>query len=180
MLEGAMRKEIGDTIAQEAERLDELKYQAADVLDVKASIILVVVTFLGTLSGQILSLPDLPTNVKVAQIVAVVADCLAGMLTLVALWPRDFDLPPSTEESVAYVEKLEKHFDGQVGAEDLVFEEFRKSRARGISSRIKTNSKLVAFKSRLNHWTFYIVSTAVAAELVSLAWLVLRHLRLRI
>jgi hypothetical protein len=47
-----MKKEIEIALTEEQKRLDELFFQLGDVLDVKASIVLVAVSFLGAISGQ--------------------------------------------------------------------------------------------------------------------------------
>ena len=101
-----MQKTFADHIAEEAKRLDGISYQAGDVLDVKASTVLLAVTFLCTLSGQIVSVPDLRPTIKVIQVVAVAALCLSGLLTICALRPRDFDIPRDPKKLTAYVNAL--------------------------------------------------------------------------
>ena len=50
------RRQIVEVLRDDTEKLDELYFQLGDVLDVKASIILVLVTLLGAVSGQVLAL----------------------------------------------------------------------------------------------------------------------------
>jgi hypothetical protein len=173
-----MREEIVDALAEEARRLDEVNYEVADVLDVKASIILVALTFLGTLTGEILVISDLPATIRVIQIIAVIALSIAGILTIATLWPRHFDIPPNPQESAAYAEALREHFDGAPDAEDLVLRRFQKTQMELTLARIVTNNQLASSKSRFNRWAFYAVGVSVLAELASLLWLAFWHLHL--
>jgi hypothetical protein len=173
-----MRKEIADSLAEDAKRLDEINYSVGDVLDVKASIILVALTFLGTLSSQILLISDLPATIKVIQIIAVVALSIAAILTICTLWPRQFDIPPSPKESSAYAEELRNHFSGDPNAEGSLLQQFQIARLDLTLARIDTNNRFASSKSRSNRWAFYAVCVSVATELVSLTWLAFWHLHL--
>jgi hypothetical protein len=173
-----MQKEITYAVIDDAKRLDDLNYQVGDVLDVKASIILVVVTFLGTLSGEFLSITDLPTTIKIIQIVAVVMVSAAGILTLFALWPRQFDIPQKPEEVSEYVNALEAHFKGKPSNDSLVWEEFCKQRMDSILARIATNKELADSKARFNQWAFYALVMGILAQLTTLLWLAFSHLHL--
>lgn len=55
-----VRRDIADSITEDARRLDEISYQVGDVLDVRASIILVALTFFRGLSGGILTVSTYP------------------------------------------------------------------------------------------------------------------------
>jgi hypothetical protein len=173
-----MRKELADYVAEEAKRLDEISYQAGDVLDVKASIVLLVVTFLGTLSGQIVSVPDLPPIVKIIQVIAVAALCMSGLLTIAALWPRDFDIPRDPKKLALYVNALVEHFSDKPKPEDLALQWYEQARVDSVIDRITTNRGFASSKSRLNKWAFYAVAASLLAELISLLWLAIWHLRL--
>lgn len=173
-----VRKEIVDLVAEDAKRLDEIKYQVGDVLDVKASIILVAVTFLATLSGEILAVSDLPAAIKIIQVVAVVAVSVGGISTLWALWPRKFDIPPRPDESSAYAEELEEHFRGKLDSDELIVKQFTQTVMTLRLERIAANDKLASSKTKLNKCAFYSIGVAVFAELASLLWLAICHLHL--
>src|ERR1700721_4632100 len=68
-----MDEKLVDFLWEEITRLDEAIVDLGDALDVKASIVLVLATLLGAISGPILALHDLPDWVKVAQAIAVAA-----------------------------------------------------------------------------------------------------------
>ena len=71
---------------------DELTYQRGDTLDVKASIVLVVVTFLAGESAELLAKGNLTPAGKVTQIIAAAFLALAGILVWSQLWPREYEV----------------------------------------------------------------------------------------
>ena len=173
-----MRKEILNAVAEEARRKEDFYWRAGEALDLKASIILLVVTFLGTLSGQLLSLSDLPVPLRVVQLVAVLAVCASGILTLCGLWPRTFATSGDPNEHLKYANELEKYYQGQPNAEDLVERDFEKARTDIVLSQIATNEPLATSKSRFNKLAFYPLAVAVLADLASLVWLAIWHVHL--
>jgi hypothetical protein len=57
-----------DFIAEKAKDRDRFELELSDTFDVKASIVLLILTFLGTLSATLLTVERLPAPVKLAQI----------------------------------------------------------------------------------------------------------------
>src|SRR5580698_4493559 len=110
-----MDKEIKARIADEIRRVDEAFWSLVDVLDVKASVVLVAITFLGALSGQILGIDNLPLTIKILQILAILMLCVAGVLILRCLWLKEVMLPPSPDELIAWVKELKEVSDKDGG-----------------------------------------------------------------
>src|ERR1700722_4214172 len=137
-----MNKEVQNEINEQEKRLDEVFFQLGDVLDVKASVVLVVISFLGAISGQILTLSDLPLLIKVVQFVGVAGLATAVVLTVVSLWPRVFDLPKDREEWVAYAKEVDKHFEGKPDAARLTAERVIQSISEKRHERIVKNRAL--------------------------------------
>lgn len=79
------RRQIVEVLRGDTEKLDELYFQLGDVLDVKASIILVLVTLLGAVSGQVLALHGLSPALKFLQVISVLSLGFAVILTILAL-----------------------------------------------------------------------------------------------
>lgn len=171
-----MKKEIEDSLAQEQKRLDELFFQLGDVLDVKASIILVVITFLGTISSQVLVVPNLPNLIKGIQIIAVLALGFGLVATVWSLWPRAFEAPQDAAEWLDYLQKLEKHYAGKDDTSELVAKDFSQDMARRRQDRITRNRALAKTKAKFNNVAFRATVVAASAEAVSLVWLVFSHL----
>lgn len=172
-----MKEKIQNAIADDARRLDEIFFQLGDVLDVKASIILVVITFLGALSGQVLVLKDLPLTIKLMQVIAVLLLTASLSVTICSLWPREFDAPPKPEEWLDYLEQLTKHFeDEQTDSSDLILEEFEKAKARRTLERIAKNRGITNTKSDFNTWAFRGMLIAAGVQSLTLLWLAFWHL----
>jgi hypothetical protein len=173
-----MNKDLFNLIAEEAKRLDEITLQAGDVLDVKASIVLLAVTFLGTLSGQIVLVNDLPAPVKILQIVSIFGLCSAGILTIASLWPRDFRVPRDPGELAKYAEGLIAFYNRQANPNDLALVKYEQERMARFQYRISENEKLTSRKAKLNRWAFYSVAVSLLTELPSLLWLAFWHMHL--
>src|ERR1700727_2916720 len=92
-----MDEKLVDFLWEEITRLDDAIVDLGDALDVKASIVLVLATLLGAISGPILALHELPPWVKVAHAIAVAGLGFTVICALTALWPSEFTLPPHVE-----------------------------------------------------------------------------------
>ena len=171
-----MNNEIEKVVAEQEKRLDEMFFQLGDVLDVKASIILVVISFLGAISGQILVLRDLPYLIRGIQIVAVLA-LAGGLLASVrSLWPREFEAPPDMTEWTAYLAELEKYYSISENQAESVAKDFIQSVAERRQEKIATNRAFTKAKSAMNDWAFRGTVVAAFAQAVSLIWLAFWHL----
>ena len=171
-----MNKEIESVIAEHEKRLDELFFQLGDVLDVKASIILVVISFLGAISGQVLLVPDLAYLIKGMQVIAVLSLAGGVFATVRSLWPREFEAPPDTAEWLNYLRELEAYFVGKGNAEELITKEFSESISKRRQERIAKNRAMTQKKAKLNDWAFRGTVVAASTEAVSLIWLACWHL----
>lgn len=171
-----MQNDIEKAIRDEAKRLDELYYQLADVLDVKASIILVVDTFLGTLSAEILALKDLPLAIKIIQLLAIAVLCVVIIQTIRAIWPYKFEAPPRPQEWVEHSAKLESYFAGKLDASGLISEQFERDMAKRTLDRIAVNRNVTEKKSDANAWAFRGTAVVIALQLITLIWLAFWHL----
>lgn len=167
-----MQKEIADAIWEDVKRLDEVNFQLGDVLDVKASIILVVITLLGALSTSILLLPNLSATIKLVQVIAVVGIVLAVVFSIIALWPRDFKIPPTPESWVSHINKLKEEHKDCTDAAALILQKFHEARMRVAMKRITSNKAIAEKKAKLNDLSFYATAGAILMELITLGWLV--------
>src|SRR5260370_39212450 len=115
----SMKKEMETALAENDKRLDELFFQLGDVLDVKASIILVSISFLGTISALVLAVPGLPYLLRGIQILAVLSLAGGMFATVRFLWRRVFDAPPGTTKWLVHLQELAKHFAGKAASSGL-------------------------------------------------------------
>lgn len=79
-----------EIIIERLQQKDALLFHLSDTLDVKASIWLVVITFLATQTAGFLSDALLPGALRYAQIGSALSLAAAGALALVVLWPRNY------------------------------------------------------------------------------------------
>jgi hypothetical protein len=83
---------------------DRFELDLSDAFDVKASFVLLILTFLGTISATILTADKLTNRPKVAQIPVVVCVVISGILCVACLWPKDYlldDLPETYSDWLA-------------------------------------------------------------------------------
>ena len=75
---------------------DRFDLDLGAAFDVKASIVLLILTFLGTISATMLTADKLTAVPKVAQIPVIALIVISGILCVACLWPKDYlfdDLP---------------------------------------------------------------------------------------
>jgi hypothetical protein len=171
-----MNEKILDTLWEDANALDDAVVKLGDALDVKASIVLVLATFLGAVSGPILILHDLAAWVKFAQATAVAALGCAVVACLIALWPAEFILPPTVEAWEAFItEAADEQKDNPNGLDAVLLDLYR-SRLRKAKERIGINRRFTDRKSKYNSYAFYAVAIAILMDGATLVWLAHTHL----
>src|SRR5215469_16513274 len=89
-----MHVKIAEALEKDVEKLDEIHFGTGDALDAKASFVLVVLTLLAALSGQVVILHDLTRTIKTLQVLAILSIIVGVVMSILALWPRRFDIPP--------------------------------------------------------------------------------------
>jgi hypothetical protein len=75
---------------------DRFELDLGDTFDVKASIVLLILTFLGTISATMLTADRLAAAAKLAQIPVIASIVISGIFCVACLWPKDYlfdDLP---------------------------------------------------------------------------------------
>ncbi|MFZ0882840.1 MAG: hypothetical protein WAN14_05540 [Candidatus Acidiferrales bacterium] len=164
-----MRKEIADAVAEDAKRLDEMYYELGDTLDVKASIILVLAAFLGTVSGQVLTLPNLSWSIEVLQSLSVLSLGFCAVLTVLCLRIREFDGPPSPEQWAESLYTWSEHYAKYPTGDDDMLEHFEIEQKNLTSERIAENRKLAEEKAKMNRLALWATAAALGFEFLSLA-----------
>ena len=75
---------------------DRFELELGDTFDVKASIVLLILTFLGTIAATMLTADRLTAAPKLAQIPVIALVVISGISCVACLWPKDYlfdDLP---------------------------------------------------------------------------------------
>ena len=89
---------------------DRYELDLSDSFDVKASFVLLILTFLGTISATILTADHLTALAKLAQIPVIVGVVISGIFCVASLWPKDYlldDLPQTYTVWAADLEQSE-------------------------------------------------------------------------
>jgi hypothetical protein len=83
---------------------DRFELDLGDTFDVKASIVLLILTFLGTISATMLTAEKLTAAAKLAQIPVIASIVISGIFCVACLWPKDYlfdDLPEAYADWLA-------------------------------------------------------------------------------
>src|SRR5579863_10314787 len=149
-----------DLIIERLSAKDELTYQRGDTLDVKASIVLVVVTFLAGQSADLLAKGNLTPYGKIAQIVAAISIALAGILVWGQLWPREYEVE-AAEKFPQWKEDLEEFYsqdsDTSVTVSTLLIEGI----IARTTERIYAKSAINKRRSNLLLWSYIFASLSL-------------------
>jgi len=166
-----MNEKILQALWEDTNHLDDLAYSLGDALDVKASIVLVLCTFLGAVSASILALPDLARWVKFVQATAVAGIACAVVFCMGTLWPWEFLAPPRIEDWESFVTESAVDHKNQKDGLDAVLLELQGARLRVAKKRIATNLKLTTRNGKYNQRAIFAIAVVILMEGVTLAWL---------
>jgi hypothetical protein len=167
---------MSDTNAEVLERLqakDAMLFGLSDTLDVKSSIALVVITFLATQSGVFLASDQLPVGLSYIQLLSAFVLAAAGVVSLVALWPRDYETE-TAEELDVWEQQLRAHYQGNFDAEESVATAFRSGRIQRLKERIAANAEVDRVKSNLVAWSFRLSGIGLLLNMATLVGWALR------
>jgi hypothetical protein len=173
-----MNEKILQALWEDADRLDDALFTLGDALDVKASIVLVLATFLGAVSASILAIPTLTLApwVKFEQATAVAGLACAVVCCLVALWPSVFSLPPRIEDWESFVTESAGDHKNQKDGLEAVHLELQAARLRVAKKRIAINKRFTDRKAKFNGYAFYATAIVILADGATLLWLARTHL----
>jgi hypothetical protein len=143
---------------------DRFELELGDAFDVKASIVLLILTFLGTISATMLTADRLPAAPKLAQIPVIALVVISGMFCVACLWPKDYlfdDLPE------AYA-----NWQGDLGESDSERLEAVTALTMELANgRITHNHALNKTKAWSLNGAFWFMALALFAELGALAYI---------
>jgi hypothetical protein len=152
---------VNAELIERLEAKDAMLFGLSDTLDAKASIALVIITFLATQSGMFLATVGLPEQLRVLQIISAFALAIAGGVSVAALWPRDHEAetPEALDE---WLDELRAFYSDSPDVETAVAVAFRDGRIKRLKESIAANGKIDRLKSRF-------VMTAYGFSVVALA-----------
>ncbi len=153
-----------DFILEKTKERDRFELELSDTFDVKASIVLLILTFLGTISATILTADRLAQMAKLAQFPVIAGVVISGIFCVACLWPKVYlldDLPETYSKSLPGL--------GQSDAERL--EKVTNISIELANGRISHNHALNATKSWALNRAFWSMSAALLFELAAIAYI---------
>jgi hypothetical protein len=148
---------------------DRLELSLGDALDVKGSIVLVVITFLATLSGSLLESPGLGRYGRLGQLISIVALAVGGVLAVVSVWPRNYYFPDLPQKYERWIADLKAYYAQQPNQDSLVESTVTEGIVVQAMDRVTRNHKINGSKSRYLQWSFWFTLGSLAIDLVTLA-----------
>ena len=165
---------VNERFLSELNAKDDLALKLGDTLDVKASIGLVVVTFLGTQTAYLLDkhvggICHWLQSISVAFLVAATIACI------VELWPRQYILIEPEGNVKDRISQLRAHYSQFPDADDShILAQLTDDEIAWTTIRIAKNQGWNKRKSRWLEWSFYATAGSFVLNLVTivLVWLI--------
>jgi hypothetical protein len=162
-------KEYRDTVFEFIKSQDDLEFTLGDTLDIKTSIVLVVITFLATQSADFLrGIPPLSTFWRCIQILSTLSLIVAGGVALYELFPREYMARMSPGKFLGWVKELSEFYKDHADAESKIVSAIDDAELKKVETRFARNSAINALKSKLLEWSFYFTLAALVINLLTL------------
>jgi hypothetical protein len=145
---------------------DDQLFRLGDVIDVKASIGLVVITFLATQTAEFLKDKSLP-GLHYLHFLAAVSVAVAGLLALIELWPRDYELEGS-EGLAEWKDELSAYYKNDPDGAAKAAVAFTEGQVTRTVERIRNNAAINNRKSQFLIWSFRFAGLAFALNVLAL------------
>lgn len=146
---------------------DELTYQRGDTLDVKASIVLVVITFLAGQSAELLTRGNLTEVGKIVQVISAIAVALAGIFVWGQLWPREYEVE-AAEQLPQWQTELEEFYDGVPNASAAVAVALEDGIIERTMERIYVNAAINKTRSNLLLGSYIFATLSLVINLLTM------------
>jgi hypothetical protein len=156
-----------DLIIERLNAKDELTYQRGDTLDVKGSIVLVVVTFLAGQSADLLAKGNLTCLGRAGQVVAAISVALAGILVWCQLWPREYEVE-AAEKLPQWKAALEEFYKDAPDASAKVAAVLANGIVERTTERINANRAINKRRSDLLLWSYIFATLSLGINLLTL------------
>jgi len=163
-----------EMLLQDIALKDDLAVKLGDALDVKASIGLVVITFLATQSAYFLDKQSLPHGGRLFQFASIISVTVAGILALMELWPRTYMIPEP--EGGAIEERIEQlaDFYGEAANSESISDQLTRDEIQWAKNRIMTNQRHNRNKAYTLAWSFRFTAASLVLNLLTLTAFILR------
>jgi hypothetical protein len=161
---------VNEKLLADINAKDDLVFKFGDTLDVKSSIVMVVITFVGTETAYFFT-KDLTGIAHTFQCISVLFLVLATIFSIAGLWPRDYWMTQPEDLSIGYAANLREHFSQNGGdVEQNVLERLVSAETDWAITRIKDNAKVNSEKARWLNMAFGATALAILFNVLTLIW----------
>jgi hypothetical protein len=164
----AFHEGVYERLLAEISTKDDLEVRLGDTLDVKASIGLVVITFLATQTAYFLDKhpSGFPHGLQIASAIFLAAATIAAFIVL---WPRNYILPLPESSGIDRAAELREFYSQHEGVEtSTMLAQFVQDEIGWAKIRISANEKQNEAKSAWLQWSFYLTAIAMLTNIVTL------------
>jgi hypothetical protein len=161
-------EELKDLMAHQVLERDRQELEFGDTLDIKTSIVLVVLTFLaGQAADSLRASPKGGAGI-ICQYMAIIALSLGGIFAVGELWPRNYKIEASPDRYDTWLSELKAHHQGEENSESKVVAASIGGRIAMAKDRIHYNIDVNKRKSWWMTVSFFCTAGAFALNLAAL------------
>jgi hypothetical protein len=160
---------LSEKLREMVRERDVFELSQGDAIDVKASIALVLVTFLGTVSGTLVDSASLGCCWHIAQLFSIAAVIIAGTLVMLSVWPRDYSGADLPQKYIAWEKSLEDALQDNLDKETMLNQAIQDGLDNAALARIEVNYRINGTKAKLLAWAFWFILASVIIDSLTLA-----------
>jgi hypothetical protein len=161
---------INEKLLEELTAKDDLVFKLGDTLDMKSSIVLVVITFLGTQTAYFFD--KHPSGLAHSfQVASVMFLALATLAAIVGLWPRNYWMTQPEKLVTNRIEELTEYFSKESGdLESNVLGQLGLDEIGWATKRIADNKIKNTDKAHCLYTAFAGTALALLCNVLTLVW----------
>jgi len=166
---------INNRLLAELSVKDDLAFKFGDTLDVKASIGMVVITFLGTQTAYYFD-KHVTGFSHILQLCSVAALVVAAVFSILELWPRKYLMVEPEQNTASRIVELKNHYsqyEDEIGPD--VLSQLTENEIKWTLERIAANQSQNSRKARYLDWAYKATAAAFTLNAVTLVIVGLTH-----
>lgn len=153
-----------EELAQYVFERDRHEFGLGDTLDIKTGLILASLTFLAVQSGGLIE-AKLTLSQAIMQTVSITALIFGGALSMVELWPTDYEREALPEKYEQWLDDMRQYVQRYPDADPA---NLRAARLSSAKARIQKNGRNNRKKSRFMFLAFYCLCASFVANVLTL------------
>jgi hypothetical protein len=155
-----------EELAQYIFERDRHEFSLGDTLDIKTGLILASLAFLAIQSSSLIdSNSKMSIWQMIIQIVSIAALISGGALSVIELWPRNYDREAVPDKYAQWLSDMERY---QEQYPDAPVDNLRSARLEAAKARVRTNGRINIQKSGYMFLAFYCLMLSFVANVLTL------------